>query len=96
MFTSWTSTNSALQQRISETTTAQEKLQAHMAKTNQELKDQEEEIRRIEKALRDKEAPLKVWAYTEMCTTEWLTFTIYLTYLSFVRPGYMSILYKNT
>ena len=43
MFTSWTSTNSALQQRISETTTAQEKLQAHMAKTNQELKDQEEE-----------------------------------------------------
>ena len=60
MFTSWTSTNSALQQRVSETTTANENLQSHLAKTNQEIGDQEKEISRLTNAIRAKEAPLKV------------------------------------
>ena len=60
MFTSWTSTNSALQQRVSETTTANENLHSHLAKTNQEIADQEKEISRLTNAIRAKEAPLKV------------------------------------
>ena len=60
MHTSWNCTNSALQQRISETRTAKENLQSHLDKTNQEILDQDKEITRLTKALRDKEAPLKV------------------------------------
>merc|ERR1712062_463980 len=55
MNTSWNCTNSALQQRISETRTAKENLQSHLDKTNQEILDQDKEITRLTKALRDKE-----------------------------------------
>ena len=60
MHNSWNATNSALQQRISETRVAKESLQGHLDKTNQEISDQEKEINTLTKALRDKEAPLKV------------------------------------
>jgi peptidoglycan hydrolase CwlO-like protein len=60
MHNSWNATNSALQQRISETRVAKENLQGHLEKTNQEISDQEKEINTLTKALRDKEAPLKV------------------------------------
>ena len=60
MHTSWNCTNSALQQRISETRIAKENLENHLNKTNQEIMDQDKEISSLMKALRDKEAPLKV------------------------------------
>ena len=60
MHVSWNSTNAALEQRISETRVAKDNLDTHLAKTNQEIKDQEKEISTLTKALRDKEAPLKV------------------------------------
>ena len=60
MHVSWNSTNAALEQRISETRVAKDNLDIHLAKTNQEIKDQEKEISTLTKALRDKEAPLKV------------------------------------
>ena len=60
MHVSWNSTNAALEQRISETRVARNNLDTHLAKTNQEIKDQEKEINTLTKALRDKEAPLKV------------------------------------
>ena len=60
MYTAWNSTNSAIQQRISETTLTKEKLQDHLTKTNQEIESQEKEITSLTKAIRDKEAPLKV------------------------------------
>ena len=60
MHVSWNSTNAALEQRISETRVAKNNLDTHLAKTNQEIKDQEKEISTLTKALRDKEAPLKV------------------------------------
>ena len=60
MHTSWNCTNSALQQRISETRIAKENLENHLSKTNQEIMDQDKEISSLMKALRNKEAPLKV------------------------------------
>ena len=60
MHVSWNSTNAALEQRISETRVAKDNLDTHLTKTNQEIKDQEKEISTLTKALRDKEAPLKV------------------------------------
>ena len=60
MHQAWNSTNSALQQRISETRVAKETLQSHLDKTSQEILDQDKEISSLTKALREKEAPLKV------------------------------------
>ena len=45
---------------IQETNDATNKLQSHLSKTMQEIYDQEKHIEAIKKALRDKEAPLKV------------------------------------
>ena len=61
MHNSWNCTNSALQQRISETRIAKENLENHLNKTHQEIMDQDKEIASLTKALRDKEAPLKVF-----------------------------------
>ena len=61
MHNSWNCTNSALQQRISETRLAKENLENHLNKTHQEIMDQDKEIASLTKALRDKEAPLKVF-----------------------------------
>ena len=41
MWTSWNASNAALQQRVAETTTAHNNLQSHLAKTNQEIYDQQ-------------------------------------------------------
>lgn len=60
MWSSWTNTNTSLQQRVTETTDAHAKLQSHLAKTMQEIYDQEKHIQALKKAVRDKEAPLKV------------------------------------
>ena len=60
MWNSWNATNTALQQRANESTDAHGKLQSHMKKTMQEIYDQEKHIRQLKKAIRDKEAPLKV------------------------------------
>ena len=67
MHVSWNSTNAALEQRISETRVAKDNLDIHLAKTNQEIKDQEKEISTLTKALRDKEAPLKVMIVIPRC-----------------------------
>ena len=45
---------------LQEQTDAHNKLQSHLSKTMQEIYDQEKHIEAIKKALRDKEAPLKV------------------------------------
>ena len=47
-------------QRVTETTDAHNKLQSHLSKTQQEIYDQEKHIAGLQKAIRDKEAPLKV------------------------------------
>lgn len=60
MWSSWTTTNTSLQQRVSECTDAHNKLQSHLSKTMQEIYDQEKDISHLKKAIRDKEAPLKV------------------------------------
>ena len=60
MWSAWTNSNTALQQRVTETTDAHNKLQSHLAKTQQEIYDQEKHIAGLQKAIRDKEAPLKV------------------------------------
>jgi len=60
MWSSWNNTNSALQQRVTESTEAHNKLQSHHSKTMQEIYDQEKHIQQLKKAIRDKEAPLKV------------------------------------
>ena len=60
MWTSWNTSNSALQQRVAETTTAHNNLQSHLARTNQEIYDQQKHIAQLQKAIRDKEPPLKV------------------------------------
>ena len=56
-FTEWLSIKYDLPQ---ETTDAHNKLQSHLSKTMQEIYDQEKHIQGLRKALRDKEAPLKV------------------------------------
>ena len=60
MWSSWNTSNSALQQRVAETTTAHNNLQSHLARTNQEIYDQQKHIAQLQKAIRDKEAPLMV------------------------------------
>ena len=60
MWSSWTNSNTSLQQRVTETTDAHNKLQSHLAKTMQEIYDQEKHVQALKKAIRDKEAPLKV------------------------------------
>lgn len=60
MWSSWTNSNTSLQQRITESTDAHNKLQSHLSKTMQEIYDQEKHIQALKKAIRDKEAPLKV------------------------------------
>ncbi len=60
MWSSWTNSNTALQQRVTESQDTHSKLQSHMAKTMQEIYDQEKHIQALKKAVRDKEAPLKV------------------------------------
>jgi peptidoglycan hydrolase CwlO-like protein len=59
MWSAWTTTNTSLQQRVTESQDAHNKLQSHMAKTMQEIYDQEKHIQALKKAIRDKEAPLK-------------------------------------
>ena len=61
MWSSWNTSNSALQQRVAETTTAHNNLQSHLARTNQEIYDQQKHISHLQKAIRDKEAPLMVF-----------------------------------
>ena len=63
MWSSWNTSNSALQQRVAETTTAHNNLQSHLARTNQEIYDQQKHIAHLQKAIRDKEAPLMVFLY---------------------------------
>ena len=60
MWSAWSNSNTSLQQRVTETTDAHAKLQSHLAKTMQEIYDQEKHIMGLKKAIRDKEAPLKV------------------------------------
>ena len=48
-------------QRVAESTDAHNKLQSNLSKTMQEIYDQEKHIAQLKKAIRDKEAPLKVW-----------------------------------
>merc|ERR1711936_300656 len=60
MWTSWNTSNTALQQRVTETTEAHNKLQSHLSKTMQEIYDQEKHIQRLKKGIRDKTAPLQV------------------------------------
>ena len=50
---------------MQETTDAHSKLQSHLSKTMQEIYDQEKHIQALQKALRDKEAPLKVSTRTK-------------------------------
>ena len=78
MHVSWNSTNAALEQRISETRVAKDNLDTHLAKTNQEIKDQEKEISTLTKALRDKEAPLKVTIEILNCPRYMVYFKILL------------------
>ena len=47
-------------QRVAESTDAHNKLQSNLSKTMQEIYDQEKHIAQLKKAIRDKEAPLKV------------------------------------
>ena len=60
MWSSWNASNSALQQRVAETTTAHNSLQSHLSRTNQEIYDQQKHISQLQRAIRDKEAPLMV------------------------------------
>ena len=60
MWSSWNTSNSALQQRVAETTTAHNNLQSHLSRTNQEIYDQQKHISQLQRAIRDKEAPLMV------------------------------------
>ena len=75
MHVSWNSTNAALEQRISETRVAKDNLDTHLTKTNQEIKDQEKEISTLTKALRDKEAPLKVMIEILRCARYMMYFS---------------------
>ncbi len=60
MWGAWSSSNAALKQRIVETQDAHNRLSTHLAKTNQEIYDQEKHMEALKKAIRDKEPPLKV------------------------------------
>ena len=84
MHVSWNSTNAALEQRISETRVAKDNLDTHLAKTNQEIKDQEKEISTLTKALRDKEAPLKVTIEILNCPRYMVYFKTSYSYLRFL------------
>ena len=61
MWRSWNESNDALRTRIAETTEAHTRLQYHLSRTKQEIYDQEKHIWALKRAIRDKEAPLKVW-----------------------------------
>ena len=89
MHVSWNSTNAALEQRISETRVAKDNLDTHLAKTNQEIKDQEKEISTLTKALRDKEAPLKVMIEILRCPR-------YMMYLKTKAYSYLTFLVDKT
>ena len=60
LWSQWQNTNMAFQQRVAETSEAQNKLQSHLARTLQEIYQQEKHIEALKKALQDKEPPLKV------------------------------------
>ena len=60
MWRSWNESNDALRTRIAETTEAHTRLQYHLSRTKQEIYDQEKHIWALKRAIRDKEAPLKV------------------------------------
>ena len=60
MWRSWNESNDALRTRIAESTEAHTRLQYHLSRTKQEIYDQEKHIWALKRAIRDKEAPLKV------------------------------------
>jgi len=60
MWSQFNTVNVAFNARISETTDARNKLQAHLQKVMQEIFDMEKNIELLKKAIYDKEAPLKV------------------------------------
>ena len=63
MWRSWNESNDALRTRIAETTEAHTRLQYHLSRTKQEIYDQEKHVWALKRAIRDKEAPLKVKKY---------------------------------
>jgi tektin-3 len=60
MWRSWNESNDALRTRIAESTEAHTRLQYHLSRTKQEVYDQEKHVWALKRAIRDKEAPLKV------------------------------------
>ena len=60
MWRSWNESNDALRTRIAESTEAHTRLQYHLSRTKQEIYDQEKHVWALKRAIRDKEAPLKV------------------------------------
>ena len=60
MWKSWNESNNALQNRVSECTEARNRLQSHISRTHQEICDMEKQILSLKRAIRDKDAPLKV------------------------------------
>jgi len=60
MWNTYNGVNNAFNARIQETNDAKNKLQAHLARTNHEISDMEKAVALLKKAIRDKEAPMKV------------------------------------
>ncbi|XP_076458370.1 tektin-3-like [Babylonia areolata] len=56
----WNAVNTALNQRIKETTDARNKLQTHLARVLQEIFDMEKNIELLKKCIQDKQAPMMV------------------------------------
>ncbi|KAL8625268.1 hypothetical protein ACOMHN_030026 [Nucella lapillus] len=65
MWHQWNTVNTALNQRIKETTDARNKLQTHLAKVLQEIFDMEKNIELLKRCIQDKQAPMMV-AHTRL------------------------------
>ena len=56
----WGDTNTSLQQRIAETTSAHTNLRSHLSRTMQEIFDQEKHMDQLQASIRNMGPPLKV------------------------------------
>lgn len=60
MWQMWNTVNTALSNRIQETTDARNKIQTHLNRTLQEIFDMEKNVELLKKSIHDKEAPMQV------------------------------------
>ena len=90
MWRSWNESNDALRTRIAESTEAHTRLQYHLSRTKQEIYDQEKHVWALKRAIRDKEAPLKV-IYEQLYQIGCISFYLSCSWICFSYDLYIFV-----